>query len=368
MAKTAEYQLGEFPFPRGWFVVAESSQVGRQATNARYFGEEVVLFRGESGQVVMLEAFCPHMGAHLGKNRTSHTVTAGHHLEGDAIRCPFHGWRFGADGRCNDIPYFDGPIPEQARVKSWPVQERYGVVFCWNDPEGGAPEFELPDYPEWDDPAWMRWTGLDHLADLPCHPVEVFDNNSDYAHLIHLHGGGEVRAYENEVDGHCYRQRESMVGRSQGVGDTFKVDARHEWRLTTVNAYIGPGLNAARFLEANAAQLIATTPIDDGSARLWQCAMIKRPAGLSDEQANQALASFNQNMIKGLGIEDAEIWTNKRAAIQIMQLPTDGPFRQARTWYSQFFNPRARAAEILSRVSGVHRVRGVPAFADMPAA
>ena len=50
----------------------------------------------------------------------------------------------------------------------------------------------------------------------------------------------------------------------------------------------------------------------------------------------------------------------KRAATRIMQLPTDGPFGQARIWYSQFFNPRAKADQIVSRVSGIHRVKGVP--------
>src|SRR5262249_29981316 len=141
--------------------------------------------------------------------------------------------------------------------------------------------------PEWDDPAWMRWGGLQHLADLPCHPIEVFDNNSDYAHIYYTHGG-RVRAYENEVDGHCYRQRESLVGLAESIGDSFG----DERRVSTVNAYHGPGLNAARFLEASAAQLIAATPIEDGSARLWQCAMVKRPPGVSDAQAQEILVTF----------------------------------------------------------------------------
>ncbi|CAN7454122.1 Rieske 2Fe-2S domain-containing protein [Phenylobacterium sp. LjRoot225] len=362
MAQSADYGLGEFPFPRGWFAVANGSEIGGTPTTARYFGAEVVIFRGEDGQAVMLEAYCPHMGTHLGRSRSSYIVASGQHVEAGGIRCPFHGWRFGPDGRCNDIPYFDGPIPERARLRSWPVQERYGLVFCWNDPEGQGPDFDLPEFPEWDDPQWMRWPGLEHLGDLPCHPIEIFDNNSDWAHLMYTHGG-VVRFYENEVDGHCYRQRESMVGHAQGIGDSFGA----ERLLSTVNSYVGPGLNAARFLEANAAQLIAVTPIEDGSARLWQCAMIRRPDGTSDDQAQEALLNFNRNMAKGLGHDDGEIWAHKRAAIQILQLPTDGPFRQARTWYSQFFNPRSKAAEILERVEGLHYVRGVPAFSEMAA-
>src|SRR6202000_2232586 len=112
---------------------------------------------------------------------------------------------------------------------------------------------------------------LIHLADLPCHPIEVFDNNSDYAHLIYTHGGA-IQAYENEVDGNYYWQRETLLGQQEGVGD-------HMGRglmISTINRYHGPGLNAARYLQAKAVQLIAVTPIDDGSARLWQCVMMAR--------------------------------------------------------------------------------------------
>ena len=70
-------------------------------------------------QPAMLEAYCPHMGTHLGRSQASYVVESGQHVDGEGIRCPFHGWRFGADGRCDDIPYFDGPIPEKARVRSW---------------------------------------------------------------------------------------------------------------------------------------------------------------------------------------------------------------------------------------------------------
>ena len=210
MATSAEYELGEYAFPRGWFAVAESEQVTRAPLNVHYFGQDMVLYRGESGRVVMLDAYCPHMGTHIGKCRNSATVLNGTFLEGDSIRCPFHAWRFGPDGRCDDIPYFNGPIPDKARVKSWPVEERWGIVFCWHDPENQAPDFPLPEIPEWDDPQFVRWKGLDHVADLN-HPVEVFDNESDGPHLEYLHGAGKVQAYENEVDGHLYHQRETLV-------------------------------------------------------------------------------------------------------------------------------------------------------------
>jgi 3-ketosteroid 9alpha-monooxygenase subunit A len=366
MATSADYRLGEFNFPRGWFVVANGSEITNKPTSTRYFGEDVVIFRGNSGGVAMLSAYCAHMGTHLGKSTQSYTVTSGNHVDGDSIRCPFHGWRYGPDGKCNDIPYFDGMIPRLARVRSWPVQERWGIVFCWNDPEGSEPDFDLPDITEWDDPTWMRWSGLDHLADLPCHPIEIFDNNSDAAHLQYLHGG-RVRFYENEVDGHLYRQRESLAASASAYhADSFDV-IEDEVRISTINSYVGPGVNFARFAGLNAVEIIATTPIEDGVSRLWQCAMVKRPEGMDEDHASELLIDLNQTFSYGLGAQDGEIWANKRPATMVMQLPTDGPFRAGRIWYSQFFNPRDKAAEILEPIKGLHHVRGIPGFAEMGA-
>jgi len=50
MAKSAEYRLGEYAYPRGWFVVANAAQVGRKPLNVHYFGQDMVLYRGESGR------------------------------------------------------------------------------------------------------------------------------------------------------------------------------------------------------------------------------------------------------------------------------------------------------------------------------
>lgn len=57
------------------------------------------------------------------------------------------------------------------------------------------------------------------------------------------------------------------------------------------------------------------------------------------------LAAFSQ---------DFELWKYKEAAINILQVPDDGPFHKGRLWYRQFYNPRARAAEFQKRVNGVH--------------
>ena len=350
MATSAEYSLGEFAFPRGWFAVANAAEVGRKPLSLHYFGEDMVLYRGESGRLVMLDAWCPHMGTHLGSGPGSATSLSPTHMEGDNIRCPFHAWRFGPNGVCNDIPYSDGPIPAGARVRSWQVEERYGVVFAWHDPEGQAPDMPLIDFPEWDDPQWARWTGLEFLCDLK-HPIEIFDNMSDVAHLGHLHGGHAI-AYENEYDGYRMHQRQRSAVEAGGLfDDTY----------STLAGYVGPGIAFGLFQEMHAIQLICVTPIDDGTCRLWQTAMIRSRSGAVDDEARAMREGVSHMFGEGL-LRDGEVWATKRPAITPMQIPADGPIGQSRIWYSQFYNPRARTAEIVRRVEGTHYARGWPPF------
>ena len=118
MGKTQDYGLGEFTFPRGWFMVADADEIKDRPVSVRFFAQDLVIYRGKSGRVVMLDAYCPHMGTHLGRNDTSYVIKDGQ-IEGDSIRCPYHAWRFGPDGKCNHIPYYDGPIPKAAAIRTY---------------------------------------------------------------------------------------------------------------------------------------------------------------------------------------------------------------------------------------------------------
>lgn len=86
------------PYPNGWFAIADSKEVqtGR-AISVDCLGEHLVVFRTESGEVNILNAYCSHMGANLGH---------GGLVKGNCIECPFHQWKFsGADGSLVHIPY-----------------------------------------------------------------------------------------------------------------------------------------------------------------------------------------------------------------------------------------------------------------------
>ncbi|MBL8642657.1 MAG: aromatic ring-hydroxylating dioxygenase subunit alpha [Rhodospirillaceae bacterium] len=106
-----------------------------------------VAFRDSAGQAHVLSNICVHRGASLAHGK----------VKGDAIECPYHGWQFqGSDGVCSKIPSLgkDGKIPARAKVDSYPVQEKYGLVFAFL---GDLPEAERPplmDIPEWGQDGW----------------------------------------------------------------------------------------------------------------------------------------------------------------------------------------------------------------------
>ena len=173
------------------------------------------------------------------KNNSSYVIQDGQ-IEDDSIRCPYHAWRFGPDGKCNQIPYYDGPIPKAAAIRSWKVVERMGCIWAWHDPENGEPEYEVPDFAEWNDPQWVRWK-IDQMGTIALHPQEVLDNMADVAHLNPVHGS-TVQYFENEFRDHVVMQR-------QGGGHrTLVTTTRHARDRHLVHGPGDPLLEADRAL------------------------------------------------------------------------------------------------------------------------
>ncbi|MBM3512187.1 MAG: aromatic ring-hydroxylating dioxygenase subunit alpha [Alphaproteobacteria bacterium] len=353
MAKTADYRLGEFTFPRGWFMVAAASEVTAVPMAVRYFGQDLVLYRGQqSRRVFMVEAYCPHMGTHLARNTTSYVVKDREHVVGDNIRCPYHAWRFGPDGRCNEIPYSPASIPKAACLKTWRVIERAGCVWTWYDPEGGEPDYELPLFESYGQPHWVNWN-VRSLGELVCHPQEVVDNMADKAHLEPVHGSIEMARFENVFADHVVRQILAAGHKT--------LAAQGGEPMTNDTWYTGPGiLQSVMIGEYPSHMLITHTPIDDGVIKVWYGLMVKVP-NVQPTEADIATANSYEKAGEFAFAQDFEIWGNKRPCINPMMVKGDGPFDKVRIWYRQFYNPRARAAEFHKRVNGHYVSRGTKA-------
>lgn len=111
-------QLPVAHLPTGWFQVGWSGElVACEVRPMHYFGRDLVMYRGHGGQVHVLDAHCPHLGAHLG---------FGGRCQGDDIVCPFHGWRWDGEGNNVEIPY--SSRTQRNRIKVWEVRERNGTI------------------------------------------------------------------------------------------------------------------------------------------------------------------------------------------------------------------------------------------------
>ena len=92
------------PMPYGWYCLGYSAELPPgEVKPLHYFGENLVLFRTESGVPAVLDAYCPHLGAHLGH---------GGKVQQESVACPFHGWRFNPAGECVEVPYAKKNAPQ----------------------------------------------------------------------------------------------------------------------------------------------------------------------------------------------------------------------------------------------------------------
>ena len=159
---------GEIPpvYPNGWYEVMRSEELLTGKVKAiSMVGEQFAVFRGENGQVSITDAYCPHLGAHLG---------VGGQVKGNCIECPFHGWQFnGETGQCTKIPYAL-KVPTFAKVKVWPSIECNGLILLWYDAEGRDPTYFVPEYDEIKSGYWSYKGRIAHY--IPCHiQVGVYD-------------------------------------------------------------------------------------------------------------------------------------------------------------------------------------------------
>ncbi|WP_309090500.1 aromatic ring-hydroxylating dioxygenase subunit alpha [Phenylobacterium sp.] len=125
-----------------WYFAALSSDLkpGKLARH-EILGEPVLLGRGNAGELFALRDICPHRAAPLSAGR----------IVNDTVECPYHGWRFRADGACAAIPSLTGDQAMDVgriRVRRYPVAESQGLVFVWiGDDAASEPDQPPPTFP-----------------------------------------------------------------------------------------------------------------------------------------------------------------------------------------------------------------------------
>ena len=150
-----------------WYVAGWSKDYGRELKAEKYLGENIVIYRKQDGTPVALEDACPHRKLPLSKGT----------LNEDSIICGYHGLTFNDRGQCSDSPTQRGMMPSRAVVKSYPIVDKYRLLWIWM----GNPELADPDtiFPidNFESPTWGYTDG--GVMDIKCNYLWVCDNLLD---------------------------------------------------------------------------------------------------------------------------------------------------------------------------------------------
>lgn len=145
----------------------------RRIDSVRILGEQVVVFRSNDGSCVAFPERCPHRGASLKYG----------FLEGDNLRCSYHGWLFGRDGICREMPFEQRKPVGNVRIQPYPIVERAGLLFIYMGPAETVCQF-----PEWDILNRDQGTYEIQLQEnLACNWFQIQENAADVTHTVYLH-------------------------------------------------------------------------------------------------------------------------------------------------------------------------------------
>lgn len=302
-------------FPFGWYpmMLSKELEVG-VVKPLRYFGQELAIWRGEDGQVRMLEAFCKHLGAHMGHGGKVH---------GNYLECPFHAWRYDAEeGNVKEIPYSPSIPPRvQKRCKdTWPMGEANQIIWAWYHPQGEAPMYDLvdlseasdPEWTEFDESSWSVWNSLQNIG----------ENGVDFAHFEYIHGTANLPEAELDFDGF---RRTAIVRAKMGTPKGM-VDG-----VITSNSN-GPAQNWVRFEGICETLLLAClTPVDEDHVHVRYFYTQPKNSDMGGV-AKAIIADVNKQMD-----QDKVIWDRQRYNPKPIICEGDGPIAKYRMFYSKYY-------------------------------
>lgn len=159
-----------------WYIAAPSEELGRAPLRRAVEGETLVLFRDSAGRPHALRDRCAHRGMALSKGR----------VEGDCLRCPYHGWKYDGAGSLREVPALGGdePLPQAPTMRAFPVVEQDRHLWVWIGE--GAPTHPPFRFPHADEPGWSTFFMHTRFEA----PVEAcLENFLDVPHTIFVHPG-----------------------------------------------------------------------------------------------------------------------------------------------------------------------------------
>jgi 5,5'-dehydrodivanillate O-demethylase len=244
---------------RFWQPVLRAKELAAgRARPIEILGEKFTLYRGDAGKAHLTAFRCPHRGTPMSVGW----------VEGESLRCRYHGWKFDAAGQCTEQPNEDAPFCHRVRMRTYPTQEYVGLIFAYLG-EGEPPPF--PRYPDLDQPGVIL---ADPVEVLPCGFWNRFDN--DHSHIPWVHRATAIRTgrkdllllRQEDVEETPYgwmgrrsvKGEKADEGRAFGIGRLthfFMPNVRLFWAPTRARGFEGRGLFDTK--------VVWTVPVNDTS-------------------------------------------------------------------------------------------------------
>jgi nitrite reductase/ring-hydroxylating ferredoxin subunit len=325
------------PYPRGWYVIAESEGVAPgDVKPVTAFGRDLVVFRTQDGEAHVTNAYCPHLGAHLGYGGT---------IVGNHIRCPFHGWQFeGKTGTCVKAAHGD-PVPLRAEIRRWHVDEQDGVILVWFHEEGAAPHWHVTPQPDFA-LAWTPWRK--RTWELEARIQDVAENDADISHSPAMHYiTDELPQLEMEIDGPICELKMNLVASRAALGlpnvprlwDLLRVPKSIPARIEVRRSGFSVGLIRQWSTLPGGVQLlsqtfITTLPIDDRHVRVVARHRVK-PTPL--RRLTSLVLDKYAELFDTTFDEDVVIWKHKIYRMRPLASKSDWSVLKLRKWARQFY-------------------------------
>ena len=260
---------------RYWHPVGRSAEATTVPREVRLLGEDLILYRDLSGTPGLLEPRCCHRGTTLYYGA----------VEDEGIRCPYHGWVFGADGVCLDQPCEPdrGRNKERYRQPWYPVVEYNGLIFAYLGPAEKQPVFPRYDIFEDMNDEEEEIVIIDHFAfggptEAPCNWFQTHENAMDPYHVFVLHTTHSGVQFNPNLEiwpAIDWQVHPWGVTSSQDrkLPDGTTLHRITEVRMPTVRVIATPTLTVL----GKTNNLSWTQPIDDTHTRVF--AMVRKPRG-----------------------------------------------------------------------------------------
>ncbi|MDE0350795.1 MAG: Rieske 2Fe-2S domain-containing protein [Gammaproteobacteria bacterium] len=321
-------------FPEGWYFVATLATLRkRRLIEKVWLGQDIVAWCDDEGAVCVAEAYCAHLGSHLGPS-------VGGSVRRGCLVCPFHGFEYDITGQCVATP--GAAAPTNARLRVFETQEVAGMLFAWWSPVVRPARWRLPELGQegWGSVGFRPFR-------LRSHPEYTAENAVDVNHLSHLHHYHETRQVGRvEVDGAHLRSAFEFK-RSRRIAGLWKVETSVS---AVVNLY-GLGYSFVniheRSIDVHARFWVLGTPVDDTWMEILLACQLRRLSrpkraivGLRFLPVGLRTHLFTEFLLNGQAADvrqDLPIWSNRRYTPRPILNRLDGEIMVFRRYCRQFY-------------------------------